>query len=200
MLAQTIATLGLLLLAAPLLSQETAHVAASPDSRLWIDGTSTIGSWSCKATTLDAVIDFAPPSALRKVTVRVPVRALRCDKPGMDNNLFRALKADGDDERTAFIVATFDALPTDLADATTLHTAGMLMVAGVENKVAMDVTTSRLADGTVRATGTVPIRMTDYGIKPPTALFGRIRTGNDIKVNFELIVGAGAIATALGQP
>ena len=43
--------------------------------------------------------------------------------------------------------------------------------------------------------------MTDYGIKPPTAIFGRLKTGDEVKVNFELVIGAKAIASALGgQP
>ncbi len=50
----------------------------------------------------------------------------------------------------------------------------------------MDVVATRLPDGTVKATGMVPIKMTDYGIKPPTAIFGRLKTGDEVKVNFEL--------------
>ena len=50
----------------------------------------------------------------------------------------------------------------------------------------------------MKAKGVVPIKMTDYGIKPPTAIFGRLKTGDEVKVNFELTVGAKAIATALG--
>jgi hypothetical protein len=38
--------------------------------------------------------------------------------------------------------------------------------------------------------------MTDYGIKPPTALFGRLKTGDEVTVKFELVVGAKAIAAA----
>jgi len=43
----------------------------------------------------------------------------------------------------------------------------------------------------------VPIKMTHYGITPPTAIFGRLKTGNEVKVNFELTVGAKAIAAAI---
>ena len=31
--------------------------------------------------------------------------------------------------------------------------------------------------------------MTDFGIQPPTAIFGRLKTGDEVKVNFELTVG-----------
>jgi polyisoprenoid-binding protein YceI len=97
-------------------------------------------------------------------------------------------------------MATFEVVPGEVKDTFTLKTVGTLTVAGKKSTIEMDVTANRLTDGTVKATGMVPIKMTDFGIKPPTAIFGRLKTGDDVKVNFELKVGAKAIATALGQP
>jgi hypothetical protein len=45
----------------------------------------------------------------------------------------------------------------------------------------------------------VPIKMTDFGIKPPTAIFGTLRTGDEVKVNFALTVGARAIAAVVNE-
>jgi polyisoprenoid-binding protein YceI len=116
----------------------------------------------------------------------------------MDDNLYKALNVDATPE-ISYILATFEAAPGDVKDTFTLHTVGTLTIAGKENKVSMDVVATRLPDGTVKATGIVPIKMTDFGIKPPTAIFGRLKTGDDVKVNFELTVGAKAIATALNN-
>lgn len=190
-------------------AQETARVAVSPESRLWIDGTSNLHSWSCKAEKLDAAIDFdaaaaaqltsAPPKALKRVDVKVPVKSLKCGHGAMDNNLYKALNADATPD-VSYILATFEAAPGEVKDSFTLHTVGTLTVAGKEKKIEMDVVATRLADGTVKATGMVPIKMTDFGISPPTAIFGRLKTGDEVKVNFELTVGGKAIATALNQP
>lgn len=186
-------------------AQETTRVSVTPDSKLWIDGTSNLHSWTCNATSLEASIevdpiaasklDVAAPKALKRVQVQVPVKAIKCGHGGMDDNLYKALKADGS-PNISYILATFEAVPGDEADTFTLHTAGTLSVAGVENKITMDVTATRLPDGSVRATGVVPIKMTDYGVQPPTAIFGRLKTGNEVKVNFELTVGARTIAEA----
>lgn len=191
-------------------AQETARVAVSPESKLWIEGTSNLHGWSCKATTLDAAIDIDPaaaaqvavaaPKALKKVHVKVPVKSIKCGHGGMDDNVYKALKADESPE-ISYILATFEAVPGEAKDSFTLHTVGSLTIAGKENKVSMDVAATRLPDGTVKATGVVPIKMTDFGIKPPTAIFGRLKTGDEVKVNFELSVGARAIAAATtGQP
>ena len=190
-------------------AQETARVAVSPESKLWIEGTSNLHGWSCKATTLDAAVELdaaavaqmtvAPPKALKKVHVKVPVKSIKCGHGGMDDNVYKALKADESPD-ISYILATFEAVPGEAKDSFTLHTVGTLTIAGKENKVSMDVLATRLSDGTVKATGMVPIKMTDFGIKPPTAIFGRLKTGDDVKVNFELSVGARAIAAATGQP
>jgi len=191
-------------------AQETARVAVSPESKLWIEGTSNLHGWSCKATTLDAAVEIAPaaaaqvavapPKALKKVHVKVPVKSIKCGHGGMDDNVYKALKADESPE-ISYILATFEAVPGEAKDSFMLHTVGSLTIAGKENKVSMDVAATRLPDGTVKATGMVPIKMTDFGIKPPTAIFGRLKTGDDVKVNFELSIGARAIAAAVGgQP
>jgi polyisoprenoid-binding protein YceI len=188
-------------------TQETARVVVAPESKVWIEGTSNLHGWSCKAEKLEAVIELdaaaaaqvsvAPPKALKKVDVKVPVRALKCGHGAMDDNLYKALKADGN-PNISYILATFEATPGETKDTFTLKTVGTLNIAGKENKLSMDVAATRLSDGTVKATGMVPIKMTDFGITPPTAIFGRLKTGDEVKVNFELTVGAKEIASALG--
>jgi len=190
-------------------AQETARVPVGPESKLWIEGMSNLHGWKCTAEKLEAAIEVdalaatqlntAAPKTLKNVQVKVPVRSLKCGHGAMDNNLYKALNADASPD-VSYILATFEAAPSEAKDAFTLHTIGTLTVAGKENKIEMDVAATRMADGSVTAKGIVPIKMTDYGIQPPTAIFGRLKTGNEVKVSFELMIGAKAIAAALGQP
>ncbi len=194
-------------LAATAAGQATTRVSVAPDSKLWIEGTSNLHGWSCAAEKFDAAIELdaaavadlatATPKLLKRVEVKVPVKSLKCDHGGMDGNVYKALKADASPE-ISYIMATFDAVPGE-ADGFTLKTTGTLTLAGKENTLAMDVTATRMPDGTVKATGVVPIKMTDYGIKPPTAIFGTLRTGDEVKVNFALTVTAKAIAAAVAD-
>lgn len=209
MLATRLSIAALVVFAGVARAQETARIAVAPESKLWIDGTSNLHGWSCKAEKMDAAVELdkaaagqlpvAPPKALKRVEVKVPVKSLKCGHGAMDDNLYKALNADASPE-VSYIMASFEVVPGEVKDSFTLKTVGSLTVSGKENKISMDVVATRLPDGTVKATGMVPIKMTDYGIKPPTAIFGRLKTGDEVKVNFELTVGAKAIATALGQP
>jgi polyisoprenoid-binding protein YceI len=202
-----IAVVALVASVATVAGAQDTRVSVGSESKLWVEGTSNLHGWSCKATTLDASIDLdaalaaqiatAPPKALKRVEVKVPVKSLKCGHDAMDNNLYKALKANESTD-ISYILATFEAVPGDVKDTFTLHTVGSLTVAGAENKIAMDVIASRLPDGSVLAKGVVPIKMTDFGIKPPTAIFGRLKTGNEVRVNFELTIGAKAIAAAAG--
>lgn len=200
--------LSALALATTAAAQELTRVNANADSKLWIDGTSNLHGWTCRAEKLDAAIDLdrlgasqlmvSPPKALKRVEVKVPVRSLKCGHGAMDDNLYKALNADASPD-VSYIMARFEAVPGDAKDSFTLKTVGTLTINGKENPLAMDVVATRLPDGTVKAVGVVPIKMTDYGIKPPTAIFGRLKTGDEVKVNFELAIGPRAIAAALDK-
>ena len=204
MWTRTSITLALLaVLAAAARAQSVAELAVGNDSRVWIEGTTNINSWSCSATAVDATIavdvafkedpDF--PRYLKKVQVKVPVSALKCGHAQEERSLRRALKAD-DATGATYITATFEAVRdgSDVADALTVSTVGALAMAGRENAVKMDVGTARLADGTIEARGAVPILMSDFGIEPPTALFGALRASNRVVVKFAMRLGPDAVA------
>jgi polyisoprenoid-binding protein YceI len=84
-------------------------------------------------------------------------------------------------------------------------TTGTLMISGQEKTVAMKINAERLSDGKATAQGEQDVLMTDFGIKPPSFMFGRLKVGNEIKVKFslkagpELLAQLAAIANRGGQ-
>jgi len=116
----------------------------------------------------------------------------------MDNNLYKALKAD-DAPEISYILGTFDVVPGATTDSFAVKAVGALTVAGTEKTVNMDVTAARLPDGGIRAEGSVPLLMTDFGVKPPTALLGTLRTDNKITVKFSLLVGPQTLSAAVAS-
>jgi polyisoprenoid-binding protein YceI len=82
------------------------------------------------------------------------------------------------------------------SDSFTVKSVGTLTIAGTEKTVNMDVTASKLPDGSIRAEGELPLLMTDFGVKPPTAMFGTLRTDNKITVKFSLLVGPQTLTAA----
>ncbi|MEP6904910.1 MAG: YceI family protein [Gemmatimonadales bacterium] len=193
-------------------AQQTAGSLRLPvraDSRLWLEGTSNVKNWTCKATAMEALIaidaasadsrdNLAVSKSLRGVDVIVPVRMLKCGDRHMEANMYTALKAP-ELPATSYIVADFELAPTLTDDGLTIEATGKMSIAGVERPVSMTVKTERLPDGTRRARGTVPIRMSDFGIVPPRPWFGILKTGDKVNVQFEIFVSPEALASAQSE-
>jgi polyisoprenoid-binding protein YceI len=130
---------------------------------------------------------------LKKVVVRVPVKLMKCGHDKMDDNMYKALKADQNAE-IIYTMVGFEAIGAENKDDFTLRTVGKLTIAGTEQPLTMDVAATRLADGTIKATGTVLVKMTAFGVEPPRAIFGTIRSGDEVKVKFEISIGPKIIA------
>jgi polyisoprenoid-binding protein YceI len=182
------------------------RLAVRPDSRLWLEGSSNVRDWRCEATSLDASVDIddATHSAastadrIRRVQVRVPTHALTCGRSQMDHIMYKALHVD-DAPECRQIVGRFEVVSAASGARPTLVMQGTLRIAGRERVVRMPVELEEQADGSVRAKGALPILMTDYGISPPTALFGVLRTENRIVVKFDLLVDRPANVASLDE-
>ena len=202
---------SLVLIAGAAPAQEKSGALRIPvraDSRLWLEGGSNIRDWTCTATAMEALIAIDASSAdsqdnatvarsLRGVDVIVPVRMLKCGDRHMEANMYAALKAPKP-PAMSYIIADFELTPSVNGDGLSVQATGRMSVAGAERPVSMTVKTERLPDGTRRARGTVPIRMTDFGIVPPRPWFGVLRTADKILVKFEIYVSPQALASAQG--
>jgi polyisoprenoid-binding protein YceI len=133
--------------------------------------------------------------SLRGVDVIIPVRMLKCGDRHMEANMYDALRAPKP-PAIGYIVADFEITPSLVGDDLTVEAVGKMSVAGAERPVRMTVKTESLPDGTRRARGTVPIRMTDFGIVPPRPWFGVLRTADKVLIQFEIFVSPQALALA----
>lgn len=206
MTTRTLMSLALIAAAGSVAQAQAVKLTAGPNSKLWLEGGSNVHAWECKASAIDATIFVAPTfqtaadftKAVEKVEVKIPVTNLKCGHDGMDKNVYKALKADAAPQ-ISYILGSFEAVSQSGKDYT-IKTVGTLNVAGEERTVTMDVAAERLADGSVTAKGSVPILMTDFGIKPPRAMFGAIRADNKVVVKFEITVTSQTIVAAANQP
>jgi len=182
------------------------RLAVRPDSRLWLEGSSNVRDWRCEATSLDASVDIddgihssgSTAARVRGVQVRVPTHALTCGRSQMDHIMYKALHVD-DAPECRQIIGRFDVVSAAAGARPTLVMQGTLRIAGRERVVRLPVELEEQPDGSVRAKGALPILMTDYGISPPTALFGVVRTENRIVVKFDLLVDRPANVASLDE-
>lgn len=192
------------------------RLVATPASRLVLQGWSNVAPWRCSGSSfegrvevaaplerINAVIDriedgqigvfMANPAAARFPTprfeLRLPVSGLRCGNRQMERDMYRALDA------TTHPVIEFRSgemiggVEHDIDSGTyRARFRGLLTLAGERRNVEIDVTAERTGQNRFRLRAALPLRMTDFGITPPTALKGVIRARNELTVRFDVIL------------
>jgi polyisoprenoid-binding protein YceI len=63
----------------------------------------------------------------------------------------------------------------------------MLTIAGVEREVALTITTRRTSAG-LTVQGSLDLLMTDYGVVPPKAMLGMLKTDPKVTITFETVL------------
>jgi polyisoprenoid-binding protein YceI len=113
---------------------------------------------------------------IKSIDFQVDVAGIKSERGAtMDNKMYAALKME-DHPKVLF---SFDKQKSE----TTL--TGSLIIAGKSNSVDLDVVI-HTSPKTWRITGERKLTLLDYGIEPPTAMFGQVIVGEDIVVKFDL--------------
>ena len=167
----------------------------TPESRLWVDGTSTMRGFTCKAGVVDAVVDAAAANAVpavlggenavKAVTFTVPTDKLDCGNGTMNGHMVKAIKA------KEFPVITFKLGAYSLVKATDTTKAslnGVLTIGGVSKPITMDSRLTAVENGAMRVAGTYELNMKDYELKPPSLMLGAMKVGEKVKVSFDLVL------------
>lgn len=194
----------------------TTQLVAGAASQLVLEGSSNVTGWRCRGTTLDgrmevaapldhinAVIDriedgniarwMANPTAARfpqpSFSLTVPVMTLRCGNRQMERDMYRALRSQAHPAIEFRFTELVGGVNHDIDRGTYSATiAGELKLAGATRTIRVPVEATRLSTKRFRLRAHLPLRMTDFRITPPTALFGMVKAKNDLVVQFDLML------------
>ena len=171
------------------------QMALATQSRLWVNGTSTVRSFECKATEFDAAVETSGPGAAKAVvsgekavttvSVTVPAARLDCSNKTMNEHMLKALKAK-EHGTISFKLSSYDIAKSGETVKGTL--TGQLTLGGVTKPITMTATGAATPDGGLQVTGSHELNMKEYGLKPPTLMMGTMKVGETVKVSFDLIL------------
>ena len=195
--AQVQATVALVMLLPALAAtpQRDPTLDLQPESRLWVSGTSTVRAFQCQAGAFDAKIEstgadavaalLAGEKAVSTIEVTVPAEKLDCRNGTMNEHMRKALKAK-EFPTVVFRAASYDLTRTNESVGVTLN--GTLTLGGVEKPITVNAQAKPGTDGTLIVSGTREVRMTEFGLKPPTLMLGTMKVDEKITVGFEVVL------------
>ncbi|MGM0588116.1 MAG: YceI family protein [Bacteroidota bacterium] len=153
------------------------------NSTMIIDGTSNVHDWECDVEKLNGAVEMNE-GMISNVTLSIPVKSIDSGKGGMNSNMYDALKADKHKNIT-FDLESTQLKSGDFESDMVLAVTGKLTIAGKTQSITMDVNGQKSENG-YTFSGEKTINMTDYDVKPPTAMFGTISTGEEVTIIFTI--------------
>jgi len=162
----------------------SARSYAIVQSKVTVAGTSNLHEWSVTADALHA--ELAVPGGFLDGaggaptgTFSLAAHQLRSDKDRMNKLMWEALKVD--QHPTLQFELKGARLKSASGAELALEGDGVLELAGVQRPVTVPLTVRRDGERLI-VQGELPVQMSDYGISPPTAMFGALKTGNKVVI------------------
>lgn len=169
-----------------LVAQDSKVVLA--ESKLKVLGTSNLHDWEIDAKAMSGkatmAIEAGDLKSIKNLDFAVEVEQLKSGKSGMDNNTFKALNSKTY-KTINYKLVSVTKITEISAGNFTVETQGDLTISGVTKRINQTFTVKIIGKKAVFS-GKTKIDMTVYGVKPPTALMGTIKTGKDITVDFKV--------------
>jgi len=181
-------------------------------SRVTVEGTSTLHNWKVEGQSVKGYLSIDeqelaalwmrsgpfPHALTATVRVDIPVTSLTSRKRGMDETMYKALKATTHPTityslKSATILTRQVAQEEDADRSLTIEATGVLMVAGVERLMDIPMQVRRLPENRLEIRGDASLRMTEFGIDPPRAMLGTLRTGDEVRVHWTWVLARNRI-------
>jgi len=160
---------------------------ANSESTLTVLGTSNIHDWHLDAKNQSGSIIFKDLQSclIEAITLNVEAESLESGKSGMDKNTFKALNTD-DYKTISFQLVEVISLTDKGNDVYESKVSGDLSISGTTKRIELNLNINVL-ESSVKLTGEKIIKMTDFGVEPPKALFGTITTGDQLTIKFSTV-------------
>jgi len=159
-----------------LIAGQGTFEANTSKSEFLVKGTSTVHDWE------SVINEYTVKGALNGQTINnlqvtVVSNSIKSGKSIMDDKTYDALEA------KEYPNIIFKASQLTIKDGK-ISGKGTLSLVGQDKEVPFTATTKELQDGLLQVSGQVSLVMSQYGIEPPTAMFGTLETGDEVTIEY----------------
>lgn len=172
------------------MAQQQTFQRTDKTASVTVKGTSTLHDWTVTAEQVSdfptkITIEFKEGQNIQNFAFKVKTTSLDGGRgAAMNSKIKKALKATTHPYIKYQQTKSAKIGNVDTNGNFTLVSNGVLEIAGIKKAVSVKVA-GKLVDNRLVLSGSKALKMTDFKIKPPTAMFGQIKTKDDITVNFE---------------
>jgi hypothetical protein len=161
-------------------SQQQYGLEGTPN--LKVSGTSTLHDWDMVSEeasgTAKLVLSNGAVGTINEASFNMPAASIKSGRRQMDNNAYSALQTDKH-RNISFVMSEAK------KDGGKWMITGMLDLAGVKKPVTFNSEIN--VDGNrVTLISVTSLKLTTFGIEPPTAVLGTIRTGDDVTLTVQM--------------
>ena len=194
-----LASVAALAIALPLVAQAAVPVPVTlgANSTLTVHGTSTLHAWEATThqtsvavmraddATVTDLRGLAKAGQVTSVDIKVPVTTLKSDKEGLDKNMYKALKAEPFPDITVRLGRFTLPATGSAGDTLAVQAEGTLTIAG-QSQPAILPGKLYPGGGGLWLDGQYTLKMSTFGIKPPTMMMGTIKVGDAVTIRYHL--------------
>lgn len=169
-------------------------LTASESSSMIIDGDSNVHNWEAEVTQVNGKLvlqnlesitaENLTPESFKSLSLTIPVDGIDAESNGLRKNIHKYMKKD-DYPNVTFELNNVSEV-NNQNGSVSITGNGVITVTGNDYNAEMQVTAT-IQNGSIQFIGEKQLLMTDFGIDPPTAVFGTIRSKDEIVMKFDVI-------------
>jgi polyisoprenoid-binding protein YceI len=163
--------------------------AQKSGSSMSVSGTSSLHDWTVQVNDFNCDMTATADLTTMKiemVSFRGKASSIKSDNSTMDKKIQEALKSDKHPNISYTVRSARNVTLKDKKFSGLI--TGDLQIAGKTRSEAIQFTGNLIGDTKLQIKGSKTMKMTDFGISPPTAMLGALKTGDDVTVEFTLML------------
>ncbi|MEI8084775.1 MAG: YceI family protein [Paludibacter sp.] len=166
-------------------------------STMVILGTTNVHNFETNVTQIAGELVLNASKQVQSFNLSVPVKSIKSKEKLMDTKTYEAFDADKNPnisfkltEATGFKVTGPDVEAT---------VTGNLTMAGATKKISFKAIGKSSKAGVYEFKGSIPLKMTDYKMKPPTAMMGMMKVGDAITLKYDVFLEGSPLTAQLDK-
>lgn len=158
--------------------------------KMTVKGTSTLHEWESVVEKLECKTSYKIEGDvlvdIKDAVVKIPLQSIKSTKGKMmDNKTYNAFNY----QKYPSIIFALSSKKINASNLTA-DLKGSLAMAGISKQVDLVANYKVLPNGDLQIIGSKKIKMTEFNIKPPTAMMGTIKVGDEVIISFDIVLSS----------